>query len=174
METVELILKVFPTPGTGLELLKVIQDKEKEHQLRLVDLAALQHSQPGVTKIVETRDIKGGKGAVVGALVGGLLGLLGGPAGVLVGAATGAAAAGIAAQKMDFGFSDQFLKDINQALKPGTSAILVLVERSWVERLLDVLEPSPGKTFRHAIRSQLIEQLRETFENPSTSPESNE
>lgn len=165
MEKVELILKVFPTPDQAQGLLKLVQDQEDERKLRLVDLAVLERSQEGVARIIETREIKGAKGALLGALAGGMLGLFAGPAGALLGAAAGAAAGGIAAYRLDFGFSDQFLKDINQALQPGTSAILILVENPWVEHLLDVIEPVPGKTFRHAVRSQLIEQLKKTFED---------
>lgn len=165
MEKVELILKVFPHPEQAQGLLKLIRDQENEHQLRLVDLAVLERNQEGVTRVIETREIKAAKGALLGTIAGGLLGLFAGPAGALLGAAAGAAAGGIAAYRLDFGFSDQFLKDINQSLQPGTSAILVLVELPWLNRLLDVIEPVPGKTFRHAVRSQLIEQLQKTFDD---------
>ena len=46
------------------------------------------------------------------------------------------------------------LKDINQALQSGTSAILILVENPWVDRLLDMIESVPGRTCWHAVRSQ--------------------
>lgn len=170
METVELILKVFPSPLQAASVLEIVRAMEKERRLRLVDLATLEHDRQGKMKITETREVKAGKGALLGAFVGGLLGLFGGPAGALVGAAAGATAAGIAAQKIDFGFSDKFLKEINQALKPGSSAILILVEETWVGPLLETLEPAPGKLFRHALRAKLVEQLRETFDNSKNPP----
>lgn len=165
MEKVELILKVFPQTEQAQVLLKLLKEKEDERKLRFVDLAVLECSQEGETRVIETREIKAAKGALLGTLAGGLLGLFAGPAGALLGAAAGAAAGGIAAYRLDFGFSDQFLKEINQALQPGTSAILILVENPWVDRLMDVVEPVPGKTFRKAVRSQLIEQLKKTFED---------
>ncbi len=165
MEKVELILKVFPQTEKAQALLKLLKEKEDDRKLRLVDLAVLECSQEGETRVIETREIKAAKGALLGTLAGGLLGLFAGPAGALLGAAAGAAAGGIAAYRLDFGFSDQFLKEINQALQPGTSAILILVENPWVDRLMDVVEPVPGKTFRKAVRSQLIEQLKKTFED---------
>lgn len=171
MEKVELILKVFPHFEQAQGLLKLVQQQEDERKLRLVNLAVLERSQEGDARVIETREIKTAKGALLGTLAGGLLGLLGGPAGALIGAAAGAAAGGIAAYRLDFGFSDQFLEEINQALQPGTSAILILVEYPWVDRLLAVIEPVPGKTFRHAVRSQLIEQLQKRFEESTDHPD---
>lgn len=165
MEKVELILKVFPHPEQAQALLQLLKEQEDQRKLRLVDMAVLERSQEGATRVIETREIKTVKGALLGTLAGGLLGLFAGPAGALFGAAAGAAAGGIAAYRLDFGFSDQFLKDISQALQPGTSAILILVENPWLDRLLAVIEPVPGKTFRHVVRSQLIEQLKMTFED---------
>ena len=171
MEKVELILKVFPYLEQAQGLLNLIRDQKADRNLRLVDLAVLERSQDGETRIIETREIKAGKGALLGTLAGGLLGLFAGPVGGLLGAAAGAAAGGILAYRLDFGFSDQFLKEINLVLQPDTSAILILVENPWVERLLDVMEPFPGKTFRHAVRSQLIEQLKKTFDESTNQPD---
>jgi uncharacterized membrane protein len=127
----------------------------------LVDAAALYKDHHGISSLQETRDVDAWRGALAGALAGALVGLIGGPPGAIIGAAAGAATGGIAADKLDQGFSDAFLKDLRAALQPGTSAVLVIIDEQWKDALLHALEEHPGKLLRHALRSDLVTQLKE-------------
>ena len=165
MESVELILKIFPAPEQASRILTEVQNFAQENDFRLINAAGLSRNLKGETWLDETGDIKTGWGAIVGAITGGLLGLLGGPLGAVVGAASGAAAGSVALSRLDFGFADEFLEKINQALAPGTSAILVLVDAKWADMVVMKLNQAPGKIFRHALRSQLVDQIKESMKS---------
>jgi uncharacterized membrane protein len=60
------------------------------------------------------------------------------------------------------GFSDRYLKDIEEGLKPGTSAIIALVEHEWVERVIQELDQLEGELFRQEIKAEIAAQLEAT------------
>lgn len=158
----ELVVMVFGgSPGSAAEALAALKQLEKGGLLRLFNSAVLVKDAHGVASIQETEDVPRGRGALFGALVGGLVGLLGGPAGAIIGAAAGAAAGGLAAGQIDLGFADSFLKELKDSLLPDSSALLVIVEQRWVERLAVELERFNGKLLLHAVRSELAERFKE-------------
>jgi len=159
MESIELILAVFPEPGRATRVLNNLKRLEKNDSLRLYSAAALIKGKGGKIRIEDPQDLGARRGALFGAIVGGLVGLLGGPAGVLVGAAAGAATGGVVASKIDLGFSQDFLDQLGKSLKYGSSAVLALVEEPWNELLVKELEQEEGKLFRHALKSEILEQL---------------
>jgi uncharacterized membrane protein len=161
VEPVELIVMAYPEKGQASQALDDLKALEKGRLVRLVDAAAVEKDQTGKARLIETQDVDAKKGALAGAILGGLLGLLEGPVGVVVGAAAGAATGGMAARKVDMGFSDEFLKQVKGALQPGSSLILALVEETWAERVVEELGKREGKLIRHAVKSEIIIQLTE-------------
>ena len=161
MEAVELLVKVYPAQGSAKAALHALEKRAGEKTLRLFSLAALEKDAAGIAQIHESQDVQPGYGALWGAIVGGLIGLLEGPVGVVIGAAAGAATGGLAARKLDIGFSHEFLEQLKTALQPDSSLLLVLVEQSWAEKTVQELEKSPGKLLRHVVKAGLVEQLKE-------------
>ena len=106
-----------------------------------------------------------------GAIAGGLIGLLGGPVGVIIGAAAGAATGGIAASKIDMGFPDDTLKELDDGLTPGSSAILALIQHQWVDTVVSKLEKTGAKLFRQALKEELAAQLVEDEAKTEPIPE---
>ena len=102
-----------------------------------------------------------GRGALLGAVTGALVGLLGGPAGALVGAAVGAATGGVTAGKVDLGFSNTFLEGLRGSLKPGASALLLLVEETWAEPLLAELQKHGGTIHRDVLKEDVVRLLEQ-------------
>jgi len=85
--------------------------------------------------------------------------LLGGPIGVIVGAAAGAATGGVAARKIDMGFSDDFLIKLQEELQPGKSALIVVVEHEMIEDLSHTLSDLDGLHFNQEITDELIHKI---------------
>jgi uncharacterized membrane protein len=156
---VELILAVFPAEPLAAEALDLLKASEEDGAIRLINAAALAKDTEGRTAVREDQDLDAGRGSLFGALVGGLIGLLGGPAGVMVGAAAGAAAGGLVAGKIDLGFEDAFLDELKTALQPGKSALLLLLEEPWGDRVTDALEARSEKIFRHVVRKDVVARL---------------
>jgi uncharacterized membrane protein len=172
---IELIVAAFNDEAKAGATLKDLKALEKEGVILLVNAAVMVKDEHGKISVKETEDISGGKGALFGAVAGGLIGLLGGPVGVIIGAAAGAATGGVAASKIDMGFPDDTLKELETSLTPGSSAILALIQHQWVDAVVEELEKAGAKLFRQALQDELAAQLAEgeqpAEEKPAEKPE---
>jgi uncharacterized membrane protein len=168
---VELIVAAFKEEEKAAEVLKTLKQLEKDQVIFLVNAAVMTKDENGKTSIKETQDVGTGKGALFGAVAGGLVGLLGGPVGVIVGAAAGAATGGIAANKIDMGFPDDTLKELQETLTPGSSAILALIQHEWVDRVVEEMEKYGASLFRQSLKDELVAQLAEEEEKSEAGQE---
>lgn len=173
---VELIIAAFNDEDKAKDVLKLLRELEKEQIIFLINAAVMTKDEKGKVSIKETQDIGGGKGAVFGAIAGGVVGLLGGPIGMVIGAAAGAATGGIAASKIDMGFPDDTLAELQATLKPSSSAILALIQHEWVDRVVEEMEKAGAALFRQAMKDEITAQLSESddkpeLESPSTGSE---
>lgn len=155
----EVALLAFDNPHQAAEVLKRLQQLVRDDLLKLANAAVIQVDADGNATVEETADLKTGGGVLFGAVAGGLFGLIGGPIGAVAGAIAGATTGGVAANKIDFGFSDAFLDEVKGSLAPNTSVIITLVEQRWLERLIDVLDDYDGRLIHHALASQAVAKL---------------
>jgi uncharacterized membrane protein len=152
----ELIVSVYNDrlmAGTVLSQLKKMDD---DGSLDIRNAAMLIKDEDGHLHLKDEEDVGTGAGALFGAITGGLIGLLGGPAGAIVGAVAGAATGGAAAAIIDMGFSNDQLKELQASMPAGSSALVVLVEHKWIEKLVGELEKNRGKLFRHELNPSTI------------------
>ena len=124
-------MAAFQDEEAAGETLKQLKELKKEKIIGIVDAAVIRKDDDGKIHIKETADMTGKKGAGVGALIGGAVGLLAGPVGLWAG---GAAIVGWLAARRDKGFKDERLEKVGEALNPGTSAIIAVVEHKWGRR----------------------------------------
>ncbi|MBN1261008.1 MAG: DUF1269 domain-containing protein [Anaerolineae bacterium] len=156
---IELVVAAFPGEEQAEDVLKMLRAYEKEGVLLLVNAAVMVKKVNGKVSMKETQDVSGKQGALFGAISGALIGLIGGPADAIVGAIAGAATGGVAAHAIDMGFDDAMLEELQRNLKPGSSAILALVQHQWVDRLLAELDNLGAALFRQALKAELVAQL---------------
>ncbi len=161
----ELIVAAFNEEEKAGEVLTSLKKMQKEEIIFLVNAAVMTKDEKGKVSLKETQDVGAGKGALFGAIAGGLLGLIGGPAGVIVGAAAGAATGGVAANRIDMGFPDETLKELQSTLKPGSSAIVAIIQHEWVDRVVEELEKEQASLFRQALKEEIADQLQEELED---------
>jgi uncharacterized membrane protein len=88
-------------------------------------------------------------GAVGGGFWGALIGML--FLNPLLGAAVGAGAGAISGALSDVGINDDFMKNLAQTFKPGTSALFVLVRKATPDKVLDELGGSGGKIIQTSL-----------------------
>ena len=115
-------------------------------------------AEDGKLHIKEPDDKTATAGIGVGAVLGGMLGTLAGPAGVVLGASAGAAIGGLAARG-DSGIPDERLEEIGEALAPGTSALVVLLDEADIEETRQALAERGGKVMVASLDADLAEQL---------------
>ena len=155
----ELVVKVFDDPGQAEEELRFVRDLRDQKTIKIRDAAILVREMDGTVSIKDTRDVDPKKGRLLGAITGGLVGLVGGPAGVVVGALAGAGAGTVAGKHIDLGFSDEFLRNLQDHLQPGKSALVVVVEHEFVVPLSESLARTEGVIAQQALTDGLVAEL---------------
>lgn len=160
-EFYELLAVVFDDVDVAKRALALLIEKRKKGEISIFDIAVVEKGENGEANIKEPGDVDAKHGAVFGAIAGGLIGLIGGPIGVVVGVAGGAVTGGIAAERIDMGFSNEFLNDLAEALKPGRSAIILICEEEASEYVIAVIAKLRGIVLRHALKQEIVAQLVE-------------
>jgi uncharacterized membrane protein len=157
---VELIVAAFGDEKAAKAALKELKAAKKAKLIDIVDAAVIRRDEKDKLHIQETGDLSGGQGAMFGGALGLTLGILAGP-GALVAGAAGALIGGIASRLRDSGFSNERLQTIGEALKPGTSAIIAIVEHKWVAELEDMMAEAGADVMTEALKEEIAAQLGE-------------
>lgn len=155
---IELIVAAFQDEHGAEEALKELKAAKKEHLIKIDDAAVIRKDAKGKVHIKETADMGGGKGAAIGGVVGAAIGILTGGVGLVL-AGAGALVGGLAAKLRDSGFDDNRLKTVGDSLKPGSSAIVAVIEHKWVQELEQELEEQGADVLTAAISADIAEQL---------------
>jgi uncharacterized membrane protein len=125
------LLAAFNNVDAADQALKTLKQAKKDGQFYYEAAAVIKKEEDGDVHYHETGDMSTGKGAGIGALIGGVVGILGGPVGIALGAGAGAAVGGIAAHG-DAGFRDSSLEQVGTALRPGSSAVMVITSKEFL------------------------------------------
>ncbi len=155
---IQLIVAAFQDEKTAKEALKALKKAQKEKLIKIENAAVLHKDAKGKLHIKETADMGGKKGATLGGVAGAAIGLIAGPA-LLVPAAVGALVGGLSAKLRDSGFSDARLQALGEGLKPGSSAIVAVVEHTWVEQVKQALAQAEADLLTASISADISEQL---------------
>lgn len=156
---VELIVSAFQTERGADEALDELVQAKKDKLVKIREAAVVRRDAGGKLHISERGDLSTGGGAASGAAIGAVIGLFGGPIGAVLGGAAGAAIGGLAAKLIDTGIPDDRLKQIGEALQPGTSAIVAMIEHSWVDEAQAELKRAGGDTLAAAVTEDIKTQL---------------
>jgi uncharacterized membrane protein len=155
---VQLIVAAFQDEKSANEALKMLKEARREKLIGIVNAAVLRKDEKGKLHIKETADMGGGKGAALGGVAGAAIGLIAGPA-LLVPAAVGALVGGLAAKLRDSGFQNERLKMIGDGLKPGSSAIVAVVEHKWVAQVEQAMAEAGADAVTAALSAEIAAQL---------------
>jgi uncharacterized membrane protein len=155
---VQLIVAAFQDEKAAKEALKNLKQAQKDKLIKIENAAVLHKDEKGKLHIQETADMGGKKGAALGGVAGAAIGLIAGPA-LLVPMAVGALVGGLTAKLRDSGFSDERLKTLGENLKPGSSAIVAVVEHRWVADVEKALEEAGTDAMTAELGADIAEQL---------------
>jgi uncharacterized membrane protein len=155
---VQVIVAAFQDEEAAKGALKALKQARKEGLIKIENAAVLRKDEKGKLHIKETHDMGGGKGAALGGVGGAAIGLVAGAAlaaPVVVGALVG----GLVAKLRDSGFSNQRLEAMGEGLKPGTSAIVAVVEHTWVAKVEQALAEAQAEVMTANIQADIASQL---------------
>ena len=154
----QLIVAAFQDEGTAKAALKELKQAQKDKVIKIENAAVLRRDAKGKLHIKETHDMGGGKGAALGGVGGAAIGLIAGTA--LAGPAIfGALIGGLVAKLRDSGFSDKRLESLGESLKPGSSAIVAVVEHTWVAKVEEALAEAEADVMTAEIQADIAAQL---------------
>jgi uncharacterized membrane protein/sporulation protein YlmC with PRC-barrel domain len=154
-----LLIVTFDALDKADQACKNLKALSRAEDIEIRDMAVIVKETDDKVKIKEAEDVDAKQGALFGAITGGLIGLLGGPIGAVVGAAAGAATGGVAADRIDRGFSDTYLDKLQSSLQPGSSALVTMVEQNLVEKVTAALADLDGEVVEQKLTDDVISQF---------------
>ena len=156
----DLIVLTFKTETGAEEMRDELMRMQKEHLITLDDAAVVVRKQDGKPKVKQLTSLVGA-GALGGAFWGMLIGLLffAPWLGLAIGAMTGAVAGGLT----DIGVDDKFIKEVGEQIKPGDSALFLLVREATPDKVMDELKNFDAKVYQTSLSKDDEEKLRAAF-----------
>jgi uncharacterized membrane protein len=148
-----------------LDLLK----RQNEHLIDLDDAVVLVMKKNGKVRLHHFTHLTVG-GAVSGGILGAFFGLiLLNPVLVVLGLAAGAALGGVSGSSTHLGIDEAFMKELAGHLKPGASALGVLVREALGE-VLEELKKFDGRVFRTSLSREDEARLEAAFDAVKANP----
>ena len=157
-----LVVLAFDSSLKSREAFLAFQRLQLEEVLLVHDAVFIEKDQEGHTSVIETLDPQPGSTAASGGIWGALLGtLFAGPVGTLVGAATTAGLGALAAKLIDLGIPDATVKELEEAIPAGTSALALLISHLNEDGLEKELSRFSGaKLVRSDLTPYTVQRLR--------------
>lgn len=158
-----LVAVVFDDETTAFVVRAELAKMQKQYLLELEDAVVVTRDLKGKTKLDQAMSLTTA-GAVGGGFWGMLIGML--FLNPLLGAAIGAGAGALSAKFNDIGLDNQMMKDMGRSLKPGSSALFVLIRRVSGEKVLEGLKPflGKGRVFQTSLNKDDENALRDALE----------
>jgi uncharacterized membrane protein len=155
-----LIVVVFENPEDAHKVRRALQDLERQRKLSLEDAAVVVKDEHGQVQIKDQVDAGVKTGLVTGGALGLVLALMFTP---LVGVLVGAGAGVILGKLGDVNLDKKFVQDVTETLKPGTSAIFLMVHKADPEAVLTALRPFKGVIYQTTLLADKLDVLREAL-----------
>lgn len=173
-ELTNLVVVAYPEQEKAKEVLKQLKALHAEGIISIVNAAVMVKNEKGKVSISETGDTDAKGGAIIGGITAGLIALFNpiGALGVMALTAGGAGVGALITHFMDLGFPQEDLKELSESLTPGSSALIALVEHTWVDQLTEALEQYAGRLYKRSIKADIASQLETTAKSVNAEAES--
>jgi uncharacterized membrane protein len=121
---------------------------QKDYLIDLEDAVVAVKNDKGKVKLHQAVNLTAA-GAIGGGFWGSLIGLI--FLNPLLGAAVGATAGAVSGALTDVGINDKFMKELADAMNPGSSALFVLVRKATPDKVLEEVEGTGGKILKTSL-----------------------
>lgn len=152
---VQIIVAAFNSLDGAATVMADLKQGKKEGLIGIVDAAVVVKDADGKLKVTDAKR-RSTKGMITGGVVGGVLGLLAGPVGWL---AVGGGAIGALAGKVAGSPMKNQMQEIGEALTPGSSAIVAVIEHTWVAKMEAMLADEGARVVIDSIKADIADQL---------------
>lgn len=156
----KLVVLAFKEEGGANAALKEVENLQKQEIIHIEDAAVAVHPKRGKVKVHQVNSMVG-PGALGGAFWGMLFGLIFFVPfiGLAVGAATGA----LLGKSTDIGVDDDFIKEVSRQIKPGTSALFLLVDQAQPDKAIAALKPLHATVIHTSLSTEKEKELKEAL-----------
>lgn len=153
---VQVIVAAFNSPDAAGQLMDDLKLGKKAGLIGIKDAAVVVKNEKGKLKITDAKKRKA-KGFVTGGVIGGVIGLIAAPPAAAV--AAGGGLVGYLTGKLKGAALKSEMKELGLALTPNSSAIVAVIEHSWVSQLEEVMAAAGAQLIREAIQADIAQQL---------------
>ena len=155
----QLIVIAFDHFGDARDALSGLRSLEREGRIRFEDTALVERDPDGTAHVKNEVSGTTETATVVGAVIGGLLSFMFPPVGMAIGAAVGAAVG----SAMGTGVSGDFVDEVKTTLRPGRSALFLVVKDSDADAVMAALRTYKGDIIQTTLDSEGEEALRQAL-----------
>ena len=156
----KVLTATFDTLGGANLAVNKLQQLEKKDLLDVEDTITVSKNAWDKLDVHETTGDSAKKDAGIGALVGAVAGLIFPPS-ILATTALGAAVGGMTGVLRDSTFDDSYVKAMGEALQPGQSMLIAVVDPQWEDEIQAALDGVATKTGWTAMDQDAVKLARE-------------
>jgi uncharacterized membrane protein len=155
----QLLVIAFDHFEDARSALRDLRNLEHDGRIRFEDTALVERDPDGTAHVKNEVSGTTETAAAIGAVVGGLLTFVFPPLGIVLGAAAGAAVGAA----MDTGVSPKFVDEVKTTLRPGRSALFLVVKQSQLDAVLAALRQYRGDVIQTTLDSETEEALKQAI-----------
>lgn len=163
---IDVIIAAYNEEDGAKKALAELKAAQKEKLITVKDAAVIWKDKDSKLHVSETGDMTGTRGAAYGGIAGAVLGVIAGPIGWA--ALGGAAIGGLVAKLNDSGFDNKRLERVGANLTPGSSAIVAIIEHTWVTQVEKLLQEAAKDVVTMAIGDEVAAQLESGSAKPGS------
>ena len=156
----ELIVVAFDHFDDARKAMETLRSLEGEGRIKFEDTAIVERDPDGTVHVRNEVSGTTETAAVVGALIGGLVTFIFPPVGIAVGAALGA----VVGAALKTGVDPDFVEEVGKTLRPGRSALFLVVKQSEADATMAALRPFAGDVIQTTLDSETEEALRRALD----------
>ena len=156
----QLIVVAFDHFDDARRALESLRGLERQGRIRFEDTALVERDPDGTAHV--RNEVSGTTEAAtaIGAVIGGLVGFMFPLAGVAIGAAAGA----VVGRMLDRGVSSKFVDEVKETLRPGRSALFLVVRESVSDAVMAALRPFSGDVIQSTLGTEAEDALRQALD----------
>jgi uncharacterized membrane protein len=156
----QLIVVAFDHFDDAKTAMASLRSLENESRISFEDTAIVQRDPDGTAHVRNEVSGTTETATVVGAVIGGFLSFLFPLVGIAIGAALGAAVGVM----LDRGVSSKFIDEVKTTLRPGRSALFLVVKQSDADATIAALRPYSGDVIQTTLDTEAEEALRNALD----------
>jgi uncharacterized membrane protein len=156
----QLIVIAFDHFGDARNAMAALRSLERQGQIGFEDTAIVERDPDGTAHVKNEISGTTETATAIGAVIGGLVTFVFPLAGIALGVALGA----LVGRSLDRGVSDKFVDEVKTTLRPGRSALFLVVKESNADAVLAALRQFQGDVIQTTLDTEAEEALRHALE----------